>query len=364
MKNKKMFKYADFIVVYSSIYKDGSKGYQYYGKNLTFRNTVYNISNNVFDNLEINKYITFVNDNIVYLLNFPKTNNKVDSIRKIYNLIDSLKRNIIQFLDVNMYIGISGMESNINSIPKLFVQAKTAHEKNFFDNNKITIYTENINNNFKIDCNVSLQQLKEYLISDDETELVNYINSIFDNLKKIKKINLVKNTLGDFMSYGKILAEQLNLSDFTSKKIDRFNYSNINKFKKFDHMRQYVLDLYSEILHSKKHNNIHNYSYAVYKSIEFIKKNYKYNISLSDISEHAEISKSYLSVLFKQETGINFSTYLIQYRIEKAKKLLLETNYKMYEIAEMVGFLNPYYFSKVFKDITGYTCKQYKALKY
>ena len=65
-------------------------------------------------------------------------------------------------------------------------------------------------------------------------------------------------------------------------------------------------------------------------------------------------------MLFKQETGINFVTYLNSYRIEKAKQLLTTTNMKIYEIAESIGFYSPYYFSKVFKELTKMQCKEYR----
>ncbi|MEG0936327.1 MAG: helix-turn-helix transcriptional regulator, partial [Clostridia bacterium] len=65
--------------------------------------------------------------------------------------------------------------------------------------------------------------------------------------------------------------------------------------------------------------------------------------------------------LFKQETQINFSKYLMDYRVEEAKKLLRDTNLHIYEVAERVGFPNPYYFSKVFKEATGVSCKHYQS---
>jgi two-component system response regulator YesN len=88
------------------------------------------------------------------------------------------------------------------------------------------------------------------------------------------------------------------------------------------------------------------------------------NISLSDLSDYTHKSKSYLSTLFKLESNVNFSTFLINYRIEKAKQLLIESDNKIYEIAEQVGFNNPYYFSKVFKDTTGLSCKTYRDKHY
>jgi len=78
------------------------------------------------------------------------------------------------------------------------------------------------------------------------------------------------------------------------------------------------------------------------------------------VAEAVLVSSSYLSLIFKQETGVNFSNYLSNYRIEQAKKMLISSNKKIYEIANDVGFSSPYYFSKVFKEVNGLTCKEYK----
>ncbi|GIQ63182.1 hypothetical protein PACILC2_17500 [Paenibacillus cisolokensis] len=91
-----------------------------------------------------------------------------------------------------------------------------------------------------------------------------------------------------------------------------------------------------------------------------MQQHYDENISLSQLADYLQINKSYLSLLFKQEIGVNFTSYLNNIRIEKAKELLLHTNYKAYEIAKMVGFDNPYYFSKVFKETTGMSCQEFK----
>ncbi len=102
------------------------------------------------------------------------------------------------------------------------------------------------------------------------------------------------------------------------------------------------------------------YSYYVNKSIQYIKENYERNITLEEVADYSQISKSYLSLLFKQETGINFSTFLTNHRVEKCKEFMKESHYKIYEIADMVGFDNPYYFSKVFKDKVGMSFKEYQ----
>jgi two-component system response regulator YesN len=76
------------------------------------------------------------------------------------------------------------------------------------------------------------------------------------------------------------------------------------------------------------------------------------------------VSRSYLSFLFKHELGVNFSSFLAETRINQAKNLLSQTNMKIYEIAEDVGFDSPYYFSKVFKEVSGLTCKEFRNVNF
>lgn len=87
--------------------------------------------------------------------------------------------------------------------------------------------------------------------------------------------------------------------------------------------------------------------------IQAIHDDYSTRVVLSDISEQCKVSCTYLNVKFKEETGYTFNDYLNRYRIQKAVDLLRENQYKIYEIAEMVGFSDYKYFIKVFKKYTG-----------
>ena len=71
----------------------------------------------------------------------------------------------------------------------------------------------------------------------------------------------------------------------------------------------------------------------------------------------------YLSQTFKKETNKNIWDYLAQYRLSKAKELLLTSNLKIYAIAELCGFGSPQYFNKIFKRLTGFSPYQFKDNK-
>ena len=82
-------------------------------------------------------------------------------------------------------------------------------------------------------------------------------------------------------------------------------------------------------------------------------------LSLKDIAVYNGVTKNHLSFEFARETGENVSDFLARIRIREAEKLILETNLKMYEIAEKTGYQNVETFSRAFKRITGKSPSRY-----
>ena len=93
---------------------------------------------------------------------------------------------------------------------------------------------------------------------------------------------------------------------------------------------------------------------------KYIEDHYMENIQLSDIAIVAHVSPSYLSTRFKKETGMNFTEYLVRYRMNKAEELLKESNLRCREIAEQVGYFDYAHFSKIFKKYIGVSPREYQ----
>lgn len=93
---------------------------------------------------------------------------------------------------------------------------------------------------------------------------------------------------------------------------------------------------------------------------EYVDRHLFEDISLTKVAEAISISPSYLSRIFFKETGESFSDYVIRLKTEYSKKLLRETNLKVYEIAGRLGYTNPHYFSKLFKERVGMTPLEYR----
>jgi two-component system, response regulator YesN len=96
-------------------------------------------------------------------------------------------------------------------------------------------------------------------------------------------------------------------------------------------------------------------------ALGFIEKRYRENISELDVAEHVGMSVSHFSELFKAQTGMNFIAYLRGLRMGKAQELLEGTLLRVAEVAEMVGYQNPNYFSRLFKEFTGRRASEFRS---
>lgn len=97
------------------------------------------------------------------------------------------------------------------------------------------------------------------------------------------------------------------------------------------------------------------------KAIHFIEENYfQEGLSLTDVARAVHVSPVYLSIMFKKERNINFSSFLTEVRMKKAMELLRSSDLKSYEVSERVGYSNPQYFSVCFKKYTGCSPSEFK----
>ena len=87
------------------------------------------------------------------------------------------------------------------------------------------------------------------------------------------------------------------------------------------------------------------------------------DLGFDDVCDYIGITKIYFGRIFQKEEGISFGTYINQCRIELAKNLLEQTNLRVSEVADKVGFVNTKYFSVVFKSTTGKTPLNYRRAK-
>ncbi|ARP42956.1 putative response regulatory protein [Geobacillus thermodenitrificans] len=104
-----------------------------------------------------------------------------------------------------------------------------------------------------------------------------------------------------------------------------------------------------------------DYGSVVDKAIEYMEQHYnKEGLTLNEVAQAVHVNPSYLSNMFKVKKGTNFSDCLLELRMRKAMELLRDRNAKVYEVAEMVGYSNPQYFSVCFKKYVGLSPLDFK----
>lgn len=102
-----------------------------------------------------------------------------------------------------------------------------------------------------------------------------------------------------------------------------------------------------------------SFSHPVQSAVNIIVRDYAKQISINEVADELRVSPSHIMHIFKQETGMTFLQYLTDYRIQIAIKMLETKNYKIYEIADSVGYRDTKHFTKIFKKETGRSPSDY-----
>lgn len=136
------------------------------------------------------------------------------------------------------------------------------------------------------------------------------------------------------------------------------SYSNINLMKKhiIEVLEFTICTINRFIIDSKK-------SPLIKEICKYTMQNIENNISIANISEKLFLTKKHIGDIFKQETDMTLGEYITMIKIERAKQLVIDGNFKNYEIAQRLGYNDAEYFSKVFKKHTGFSPVEYRSMK-
>ena len=104
-------------------------------------------------------------------------------------------------------------------------------------------------------------------------------------------------------------------------------------------------------------------SFIVKNALAYMEEHYNEKLTLGLVAEKTYVSQWHLSKLLNKQEGRNFSEILNQIRVEHAKILLKEMQYRIVDISEMVGFSDVAHFSRVFKKIEGISANEYRNTK-
>lgn len=155
----------------------------------------------------------------------------------------------------------------------------------------------------------------------------------------------------------KNITQQMTVTSFPWKDTMIDWSEHLPQIQTFDELSAIIKKIVQNIVEALKSETVLHRT--VQSALIIIHAKYAHNLTLDQVARETFVSNSYLSTLFKQELGVNFLDYLHQYRIEQSKQLLRK-NYKVYAVANEVGYSDEKHFSTTFKKWTGLTPMQYR----
>jgi len=181
------------------------------------------------------------------------------------------------------------------------------------------------------------------------------MDSVYEeNLKEHRNRLVIFNTLL------RKSVEDSSVSPFYIDKLSRGiakEIANIKSLVEADNLRIHIVRAYCDLV---KQYSLPNYSPLIRDTINLINIYSNKKFELHELASELNINPSYLSQIFKRDTGETITSYITKQKITLAKKLLTESNYLIQEIAASIGIYDVNYFSKLFKKNTGLTPRDYR----
>ncbi len=284
---------------------------------------------------------------------------------KLYTMIDRLRSGVRKYLNVTACFSASKVYSDISRISQAYHEADIMLKDKFYKG-KDSILIENTERKAEdgflcLDIRDE-RDLIATLRELDSERVKQHIDTIFDRI--------LNNRLGS-KSTQMICAELINIVNKVAKETgleisqiytnEEIPYNMMQKYETIVDIKQWITGLYDKLIAILRNLKVGNkHSEITRRAIEYVNKNYKKDISLSEIAEFTGVSNSYISRVFKEDCGMGFVEFLNRIRVENAKNLIENGKLKLKEIVVKVGFNNYNYFFRVFKDIEGMTPLEYE----
>lgn len=197
-------------------------------------------------------------------------------------------------------------------------------------------------------------------------ELCNAVRRIFDEavgekcqLEYFEKTaHLLKDEIIQYLS--EYLPHKVDYIEDTEKSFGSiYQFETVGSY--VDYVVDFIISINNVLLKFKSTNSSDK---TIDMAVKYVQENYRKDLTMAEVANHLCLNYSYFSILFKEKTGMNFVDYLRMIRIEKAKELLKNSIYKIYEISERVGYSNTKHFTTTFRTLTGISPKEYREKLY
>ena len=293
-----------------------------------------------------------------------KTYSNLRSTQSIYseqwNLIKTVQNALHKFMNINVSFGISALHNSLLDVPIALKEAEKVLESNFFDKESGVSFfqsegsgiskKENVN---KYAFDKKVQQIKQEIENEQWDRVLVSMEKLFEELRQNRQIS--KQEMLRIATY---LHYAFSRACETETGLPIAGFPAIEEFFEAETQQQIyeLLVQEAELVQYKKNLNAASQimNHKIRLVIDYIHEYYDRDLNLEELSHYVGLNHSYLSRLFKEQTGMVLIQYINQYRVNKSLDLLLNSTMKTYEIAEKVGFKSTDNFYIAFKRLIGF----------
>jgi two-component system, response regulator YesN len=279
--------------------------------------------------------------------------------------IKQLKEIINKRIDCIIHIGIGKGYEDILYITNSYYEAGKALEYKVLKKQSSILYYEDVASFFTVQSVVTEENravILSYLSQMDLKNLLEYTKTILNAINMKEKIN-VNQMYNSCLEIFLIINKYIHHGVDVTKNMEEDDNMTVRDLLQRESIDEIVIFMERYIAVSmEKIKNFRGKAAGriIENAIKYIREHFNEEITLNKLSEVLFVHPVYICRLFKEELGENFIDYMKKIRIEKSKELLSNLSLKVYEVSEMIGYESPKYFSKLFKEITGITPKEYQ----
>ncbi|MCZ8512656.1 response regulator [Paenibacillus filicis] len=262
-----------------------------------------------------------------------------------------ISSNLMRFVNIETVFGISDLFQSFEGGKRAAAQARQALEQKFYHPSDPVFYYR------QSDEEPSLDRVNDFIVAMKNGLREERYDEFARNLNEWEQYIRSKEILNE-RDVKKIYEGLLFMMEDREKYLEAGG--TLEFIEDFEELSVYYHDLFNKKLEAMISATNKEYSPLIRNIVQYIEANYKENISLKSLGEHFQVSANYISRLFNQEVGKGLFHFVNEIRIERAKELLKDYRYKIYEVSEMVGFNSQVHFAIVFQKYVGMAPKEYR----
>jgi len=285
----------------------------------------------------------------------------------VLNAAVNINLEISRLLNTNTTMGISKSSRELSDISLLYKQSyKAVNTKFYSGSNPIIMFEEIediIDNPFEEmpDLETIYQDLKTLISFGSDQDIEDFISKYLNAERSRHNENYVKGFTFLVMNMAGIILMESNQSFKDIFGDDVLVWKKLSHFDTIVNVKQWIYNNFKTIKEYLAEKNTTKNVKIVEVIKNIIKSKYHEQISIEAISKSVYLSGRQANSIFKKETGKTIFDYVIEYRIDIAKKLMKEPDSKVASVAEEVGYTNTSYFCLAFKKNVGMTPAEYRS---